>query len=153
MEGLLVKLLRNGVAGNMFTWIKSGSYPFNHRAMVSKDSKTNSKKFLLRHGVPQGGVLSLTLFLLFINNLVAELPKGVKAALYADDLVLWCKEEHASTATCRLQQAANWPTCSKAGQKNGASASTKKSPPQVLHPVSKAESRHHQTWQHPPEGR
>ena len=55
----------------------------------------------------QGGVLSPTLFLLFINDLVSELPKGVKAALYADDLVLWCKEEYASTATYRLQQAAN----------------------------------------------
>ena len=42
---------------------------------------------------------------MFINDLVSELPKGVKAALYADDLVLWCKEEHASTANYRIQQA------------------------------------------------
>ena len=29
----------------------------------------------------------------------------VKAALYADDLVLWCKEEHDSTANYMIQEA------------------------------------------------
>ena len=37
--------------------------------------------------------------------MVKELPKGVKAALYADDLVMWCTEEHAATATYRMQMA------------------------------------------------
>jgi hypothetical protein len=35
------------------------------------------------------------------------LPKGIHAALYADDLVLWCSEEYATTATYRMQQALN----------------------------------------------
>ena len=47
----------------------------------------------------------LCLCTVFINDLVSELPSGVKAALYADDLVLWCKEEHASKANYRIQQA------------------------------------------------
>ena len=103
MEGLLIKLLRNGIASNMFNWIKS--YLYNRRARVSVD-RIHSKKILLRHGVPQG-VLSLTLFLLVINDLVSELPKGVKATLYTDDLVIWCKEEYATTVTYRMQLAVN----------------------------------------------
>jgi len=90
--------MRNGVANNMLKWIQS--YLFNRRAQVSLD-QLSSRKILLRQGVPQGGVLSRPLFLVFINNLVSELPRGVKAALYADDLVLWCKEEH----NYRIQQA------------------------------------------------
>ena len=100
MEGLFVKLLRNGIASNMFNWIKS--YLYNRRARISVD-RIHSKKILLRHGVPHGGVQSPTLFLLFINGLVSELPKGVKAALNADNLVIWCKEEYATTAIYRMQ--------------------------------------------------
>ena len=97
MEGLLVKL-----ASNMSNWIKFDLY--NCRARASVD-RVHSKKILPRHGVPHGGVLSPTIFLLFINDLVSELPKGVKAALYADHLVMWCKEEYATTAIYRLQLA------------------------------------------------
>ena len=104
MEGLLVKLLRNGIANNMFSWIKS--YLYNGRARVSVD-RVHSKKILLRHGVPQGRVLSPILFLLLINDLVSELPKDINAALYADDLVMWCEEEYGTSATYRMQLVAD----------------------------------------------
>ena len=62
--GLIVKLMRNGVANNMLKWIQS--YLFKRRARVSLD-QLSSRKILLRQGVTQGGVLSPTLFLVFIN--------------------------------------------------------------------------------------
>ena len=43
--------------------------------------------------------------IIFINDMVAELPKGVHAALYADDMVLWCSEGYATNATYRMQLA------------------------------------------------
>ena len=44
-----------------------------------------SRKFLQRQGVPQRGLLSSTPSLLVINDLVVELPRGVKAALYVNN--------------------------------------------------------------------
>ena len=88
----------------MLRWIRS--YLHNRRARVSVNG-TKGKQVLMRHGVPQGGVLSPTLFLIFINDLIENLPKGVHAALYADDLVMWCKEEYATTATYRMRLAAD----------------------------------------------
>ena len=86
----------------MYKWTKS--YLQNRRARV-KVNGHYGRKVLLRQGVPQGGVLSPTLFILFINDIVTELPKGVHAALYADDLVLWSTEEYASTASYRMNKA------------------------------------------------
>ena len=103
-DGLLVKLQRCGVGGNMLRWIRA--YLHNRRARVTVNGR-KGKKVLLRHGVPQGGVLSPTLFLVFINDLIKDLPKGIHAALYADDLVIWCKEEFTTTATYRMQLAAD----------------------------------------------
>ena len=55
-DGLLVKAQRCGVGGKMYKWISS--FLHNRRARVTVDGKL-SRKFLLRHGVPQGGVISV----------------------------------------------------------------------------------------------
>ena len=64
-----------------------------------------SKKRTLRQGVPQGGVLSPTLFLIFIRDILHRMPKNMQGAIYVDDLALWCSEEYITTANYRLQQA------------------------------------------------
>ena len=103
-DGLRLKLQKSGVAGCMYQWISQ--YLTNRKARVHVNG-TYSRKKTLTEGVPQGGVLNPTLFLVFINDIVRDMPRKVQGAIYADDLVLWCSEEHLSTANYRMQQALN----------------------------------------------
>ena len=101
-EGLKLKLHQCCVAGRMYKWI--GQYMHNRKAKVQIKQHL-SKKRTLRQGVPQGGVLSPTLFLIFIRDILHRMPKNIQGAIYADDLALWCSEEYIITANYRLQQA------------------------------------------------
>ena len=48
-----------------------------------------SSSFPLENGVPQGSVLSGTLFTLAINDINSDLPVGVKNNLYMDDFAIY----------------------------------------------------------------
>ena len=101
-EGLKLKLHQSGVTGRMFRWI--GQYMHNRKAKVQIKQHLSQKRSL-KQGVPQGGVLSPTLFLVFIRDILHRMPKNIQGANYADDLALWCIEECITTANYRLQQA------------------------------------------------
>ena len=73
-EGLLLKLLRAGVHGKMYKWLSDF---FNRTARVKVDG-TISRQVKLREGVPQGGVVSPTLFLVYINDIMTTVPRHVK---------------------------------------------------------------------------
>ena len=110
-DGLRLKLKQNKVKGHMYQWISQ--YLNNRKARVHVDGAYSRKK-TLRQGVPQGGVLSPTLFLIYINDILKELPHNVHAAMYADDLAIWASEEYITTANYRMQEALkkleNWTT-------------------------------------------
>ena len=95
-EGLTVKAQRCVIGEKMYRWVPW--FLHNRKGRGSVDGKV-SRTFQLRHGVSQGGVISPTLFLILIDNLVKELPNGINAALYSDELVVWCTEEYATTTT------------------------------------------------------
>ena len=60
-------------------------------------------------GVPQGSVLGLIPFSLFINDIPTFLPTSVKVSLYADDLAIWASSPSVQCATSTVQAALkNW---------------------------------------------
>ena len=90
-----------GIRSNMLKWIKS--FLQDRSANVHLDGhKSISVK--IREGVPQGGVISPVLFLIYINDITQAIPPHVSNTLHADDLAVWSASEHISTATYRIQQ-------------------------------------------------
>ena len=70
-KGLRWKLLRAGVSGQMYKWISSFLY---HRVARVKLDGSLRREIRLSEEVPQGSVLSPTLFLLYVNDIVNTLP-------------------------------------------------------------------------------
>ena len=85
--GLHLKLAKMGVGGKMLSCIEQ--FLLNRSARVRVGNHQSQKK-VLRDGVPQGGVLSPTLFTIFVNDIFDSLPRRVKATMYADDLAIFC---------------------------------------------------------------
>ena len=58
-------------------------------------------------GVPQGSILSVTLFSIKINNIVKALNPGVDCSLYVDDFLICYRSKHMHTIERQLQQCLN----------------------------------------------
>ena len=58
-------------------------------------------------GVPQGSILSVTLFSIKINNIVKALNPGVNCSLYVDDFLICYRSKHMHTIERQLQQCLN----------------------------------------------
>lgn len=64
-----------------------------------------SREHLLENGVPQGSVLSVTLFLIAMQPIFRILPSGVDILLYADDILLVVRRAKSDGLHRKLQAA------------------------------------------------
>ncbi|GBL78393.1 hypothetical protein AVEN_42909-1 [Araneus ventricosus] len=58
-------------------------------------------------GVPQGSVLSVTLFILHLSQILNHLPSSVHGSLYVDDLQISCQGSNMHLIERQLQNAVN----------------------------------------------
>ena len=72
-----------------------------------KVGSTLSELHNQEQGVPQGSILSVTLFSLKINNIVKTLNPGVDCSLYVDELLICYRSKHMHTIERQLQQNLN----------------------------------------------
>ena len=96
--GLLHKLKSYGISGQIFGLISS--FLSNWQLRVVLDGKS-SQEYPVNAGVPQGFVLGPTLFLLYINDLSADVICNI--AIYADDTTLYSKCNQASDLWQQLE--------------------------------------------------
>ena len=68
---------------------------------------TLSGPHLQEMGVPQGSILSVTLFSVKINNIVKSVCPGVECFLYVDDLCIFYRSKHMHSIERQLQHVLN----------------------------------------------
>ena len=87
-SGLLYKLEKIGVRGNLLTWFQS--YLTDRKLRVVINGQT-SKCYDINAGVPQGSVLGPLLFLIYSNDIVENITSHI--SLFADDTSLYTTVE------------------------------------------------------------
>ena len=106
-DGLLYKLERNGIKGNLLSWFKDYLHNRQQRVVLNGHS---SSWGAITAGVPQGSVLGPLLFLIFINDLVNIVNSKIK--LFADDTCLYISvddvAEAAATINSDLSSVEGW---------------------------------------------
>lgn len=105
----------------MFQWIQDYLTRRSFFVQTSDGPTTNYYTF---RGVPQGAVLSTTLFNLVMIGIRAILPSTILISIYADEICLWTSAVTHLRVCARVQQAATL-TCSYL-RKQGLSVSTEK---------------------------
>ena len=97
---ILKSLHQNDFRGHLPIFIKNFIYG---RTFQTRVDNVYSDNFNLDNGVPQGSVLSGTLFALAINDIVKQLPQGVQNSLYVDDFAIY----YSSSSLRHLQRILN----------------------------------------------
>lgn len=90
IKGLIYKLKKLGIRGNMLKWITS--FLVDRTAQVSLNG-TRSELFSCLNGTPQGSVISPLLFLILIND-IAKKRRSCMSGMYADDIFIWQKHRN-----------------------------------------------------------
>ena len=105
---LLSKLERYGIRGKVLLLLKS--YLSDRQQKVRIQNQISEYKYL-SCGVPQGTILGPLLFILYVNDLLRDMPEG-SILSYADDTVIVSSEDTWSMAQDKinqlLDQVADW---------------------------------------------
>jgi len=79
----------------------------SHRKFQVRVCGTYSKLCKQEMGVPQGSILSVTLFCLKIDSIVKALCPGVECSLYVDDILIRYRSKHIHIIEMHLQRCLN----------------------------------------------
>ena len=84
VEGLLTKIQKRGVEGNMLRFL---CYYLTDRTYQVRINNKCSETKSLKRGLPQGSILSPLLFNIMMSDIPVDTQVGI--LLYADDIVIW----------------------------------------------------------------
>ncbi|XP_074028319.1 uncharacterized protein [Leptinotarsa decemlineata] len=101
---IIRQLVSKGVNGHLLSFIKNF---LADRCFRVRNKGELSQLKIQENGVPQGSVISVTLFLLAINEVTTHISQPIKVSLFADDLVIYLKGNDVTTIQSSLQKTIN----------------------------------------------
>ena len=102
--GILSDLFKAGLRGHLPTFISSF---LENRQFKVRIGSTLSDLYDQEMGVPQGSILSVTLFALKINGIVNCINPGTESSLFVDDFSACCRSKQIRSIERQLQQCLN----------------------------------------------
>lgn len=99
---ILTTLKKWDFQGRMLGYVEN--FLQNRTFRVWNAGATSSSR-LLENGIPQGSVISVTLFLIAMNSVFERIPVDVRIIVYADDITLIVFGKYAKYVRCRMQDA------------------------------------------------
>ena len=101
-HGILLKAFNHGVRGAMGCFLQNF---LKDRFFQVRVGNRLSVRFQQENGVPQGGVLSVALFALMVNDIVDVLPRSIGRSLFVDDFAIWSTSLSTPALERQLQMA------------------------------------------------
>lgn len=102
--GILKDLAELGIRGRMLNCLKDF---LSNRSFHVRLGSTLSKNFIQENGVPQGCILSTTLFVVKMNSISKIIPRSIMYSVYVDDLQIACTSSNISTCERQVQLTIN----------------------------------------------
>ena len=84
-KGLIYKLKNIGITGSLLLWIENYLLSCKQKVLLNRKE---SIILSINAGVPQGSILELLFFLIFINDIVTEVGCSIKLFV-VDTSILW----------------------------------------------------------------
>ena len=100
-HGIMMDLENMGLKGLMPKFIKAF---LTSRTFKVRQGTTLSDQYSQEMGVPQGSILSPTLFNIKINSIVKNVKLGMECSIYADDFLIYYRSKNMSTIERQMQQ-------------------------------------------------
>lgn len=101
---IIRNLYNFGIRGNLLFFLENFTKDRTFQVLLGNSS---SELFNQENGIPQGSKISVTLFLIAINNILDCIRSPVKALLYADDLTIYTSHTNITKAQQLIQTAIN----------------------------------------------